>query len=222
MNTTGGGKRRGRPPLPPEQLRRVPVQFRTTQSFRTKLEHAAEESGRSLAQEAEFRLERSFEREQIAGSPEWYGTAILLVRLAQAVERRTGKSAFEDWKTAVAVRTGWKKAAVFLLAAMPEGLRPGDPPEKFTMDLPAVPEAPLHGLLAQPEDIERREAEHDAEMVKWQKEYRKEHTKQLPMANEYTKKLREFTAELKAAIDAINDAESVGLSVFDEIFPEDE
>jgi hypothetical protein len=46
-------------------IKRYPLNMRTTNEVREKLERAAAESGRSLAQEVEFRLERSFEREAL-------------------------------------------------------------------------------------------------------------------------------------------------------------
>jgi len=53
-------KSRGRPPLPPEEGKRVPLNMRTTQDLRDKIEAAAKAAGRSIAQEVEIRLERSF------------------------------------------------------------------------------------------------------------------------------------------------------------------
>ena len=47
---------RATPPTPGE---RVPLSLRVTADIRTRLEEAALESGRSLSQEAEMRLERS-------------------------------------------------------------------------------------------------------------------------------------------------------------------
>ena len=49
------------------EIKRYPLNMRTTKEVREKLERAASESGRSLAQEVEFRLERSFEREALVG-----------------------------------------------------------------------------------------------------------------------------------------------------------
>lgn len=45
--------------------KRYPLNMRTTKHLRDHLERAADESGRSLAQEVEYRLERSFEREAV-------------------------------------------------------------------------------------------------------------------------------------------------------------
>ncbi len=46
--------------LPPGKGKRVPLNMRTTREIRGDLEKAAANSGRSLAQEVEHRLERSF------------------------------------------------------------------------------------------------------------------------------------------------------------------
>ncbi len=49
--------------LPPGKGKRVPLNMRTTRELRGSLEKAAANSGRSLAQEVETRLERSFAEE---------------------------------------------------------------------------------------------------------------------------------------------------------------
>ena len=57
---------------------RIPMSVRTTETLRTDLDRAAKVSGRSLAQEVEFRLENSFSedrmrqviREELAASRE--------------------------------------------------------------------------------------------------------------------------------------------------------
>jgi hypothetical protein len=46
--------------LPPEEGKRIPLNMRTTREIRNRLTTAAIASGRSLAQEVEYRLERSF------------------------------------------------------------------------------------------------------------------------------------------------------------------
>jgi hypothetical protein len=58
-------RRRGRPIKPGGSVRgeRVPLSLRVSAEVRDELEQAAIQSGRSLSQEAEFRLETSFERE---------------------------------------------------------------------------------------------------------------------------------------------------------------
>jgi hypothetical protein len=60
-----GNKRRGGwPARVPEPGERVAMSFRVTPESKEKLDHAAKSSGRSLAQEIEFRLERSFDEER--------------------------------------------------------------------------------------------------------------------------------------------------------------
>ena len=58
-------KRLGRPMKPPTPGERTPLGLRVTAEVKQKLEEAAIQSGRSLSQEAELRLEQSFEREWI-------------------------------------------------------------------------------------------------------------------------------------------------------------
>ena len=58
------GRKRGRPPLASGEGKRFPLNMRTTKEVRDKLEAAAKISGRSLAQEVEFRLQRSFHDEE--------------------------------------------------------------------------------------------------------------------------------------------------------------
>lgn len=57
------GKRMGRPPKPLAEVKRQVVAFRTTEAMRDRLLAAAEASGRSMAQELEFRLEAMFAAE---------------------------------------------------------------------------------------------------------------------------------------------------------------
>lgn len=58
----GTSRRRGRPSVG----ERVPLGLRVTPDIKQRLDDAAEESGRSQSQEAEFRLERSFDRTSLA------------------------------------------------------------------------------------------------------------------------------------------------------------
>lgn len=50
---------------PSEDGKRTPLNMRTTRQLRDRLAEAARVSGRSLAQEVEFRLEDSFRRHDI-------------------------------------------------------------------------------------------------------------------------------------------------------------
>ncbi len=87
--------------LPPGEGKRVPLNMRTTRETREKLEKSAAESGRSLAQEVEYRLERSF-----ADEPQSVSASAITRLLNTAmfmVEQQTGKDA-TDYETYVAVK----------------------------------------------------------------------------------------------------------------------
>lgn len=53
-------KKRGRPKLPPGQGKRHGLSLRTTKQLRDQIKAASRLSGRSMAQEIEYRLERTF------------------------------------------------------------------------------------------------------------------------------------------------------------------
>lgn len=59
-------KRVGRPTRPPRPGERVTLGLRVTADLKRKLEKDAVKAGRSLSQEAEIRLERSYDREEVA------------------------------------------------------------------------------------------------------------------------------------------------------------
>jgi hypothetical protein len=61
-------KRIGRPTKPPKPGARVSLGLRVTSEIKEKLDAAARRTGRSQSQEAEIRLERSFEREGLVMS----------------------------------------------------------------------------------------------------------------------------------------------------------
>lgn len=61
---------RGRPKLPDDRAKRFPLSARTTLALKERMSQAAHQSGRSLAQEIELRLERSFRDERNAAVAE--------------------------------------------------------------------------------------------------------------------------------------------------------
>jgi hypothetical protein len=58
-------KRIGRPTKPPLSGERIPIGLRVTPEMKTQLDTAAKQNGRSLSQEVEIRLERSFDRQKL-------------------------------------------------------------------------------------------------------------------------------------------------------------
>lgn len=100
-------KKGGRPALKPEDRRLPPMGFRPTLDLRGKLDQASAESGKSLSQEIESRLERSFlsdsanERviEAAFADKTTYRLMVMLATAKSLAEEETGKSTFKDWET---------------------------------------------------------------------------------------------------------------------------
>ncbi len=90
---------RGRPKLAPGEGKRYPLSLRTTREIRELIEREAILSGRSLAQEAEYRIQKSFvdERakyEEFGGPSLYWFMKALAVGARASVERLGGT--FED------------------------------------------------------------------------------------------------------------------------------
>ena len=135
---------RGRPALPAEEVKRHPVGFRTTAALKDQLEKAAKASGRSVAQEVEFRLEGSFRNEALLGEAmtltfgRWLagllallgktmrhaGTEMARRELDQHKDIRAGISELENWHRHPPAFNQARLAAISLLEAL---VRPGDP-----------------------------------------------------------------------------------------------
>ena len=96
-------KKRGRPPLPPTEGKREVITLRVTGELRRRLESAASETGRSMSQEAELRIERSFQREDDQhanfGGPDRYRLAQWIAFSIQIAEDITDKRFRRDRKT---------------------------------------------------------------------------------------------------------------------------
>jgi hypothetical protein len=81
--------------------KRYAIGLRTTKNLKDDLDAAAEESGRSLAQEVEHRLEMSFLRErEIYGNPETEALLKTLAMTIRFVESATRKRWIDDGDTA--------------------------------------------------------------------------------------------------------------------------
>src|SRR4051794_34715099 len=91
--------RGGRPRREPGQGERVQLGLRVTPELKRKLDAAAEQSGRSQSQEAEYRLEGSFGREALLSellSISFGWTLSAIVRLLEKHARSLGT--FQGWK----------------------------------------------------------------------------------------------------------------------------
>jgi hypothetical protein len=102
--------------------------MRTTRELREKLEREAAASGRSLAQEVEYRLQRSLLEEDLLTG--WLGgehistLARYIAVMMQLVEREFGKKWDEDAYTCIAANAAvaetWKKIVQLTLEKLPE------------------------------------------------------------------------------------------------------
>jgi hypothetical protein len=144
-----------RPRKDDADAKRATIATRVTQDLRSKLEEASAQSGRSLAQEIEIRLERSLEFASIvdaamsaaqsaidqsyamlvglAGGEDNFSVAVYLGYSASLIERQTGKS----WKDDEATR---HKVEAHLLSIIPGALR--DPPPALALGRKAQPLPP--------------------------------------------------------------------------------
>ncbi len=103
--------KKGRPPLAPEKRRGASLGFRPTPEIRAKLEEAAAVADRSLSQEIESRLERSFEREESLyeafGGRRSFTLGKVIANVASLIESSSGKNwrshrqTFEEVRSAV-------------------------------------------------------------------------------------------------------------------------
>ncbi len=165
----------GRPPLPVSERKLPSMAFRPTPDVRRKLEEAAAESGRSMSQEMQSRLEHSLQdqdaREREMGGRELLALFRMLGAVAEVIEERTGKKWSEDWDTGLAVQVAWK---ALIGRAMPlpssEYHRAVNIQDEFP-PLPTLPELPKRpsksGLVPQSR-LYKNEAEYQADLARWE------------------------------------------------------
>ena len=120
-------KKRGRPSKAPKKGERNSLGFRVTADLKKKLMQSAEASGRSVSQDAEFRLEQSFSVEnvlaQMIGSPAVLALCVIAGQAIRLVEKETGKIWTEDEETNQEAR----RAAALTANAIPKSATIGRP-----------------------------------------------------------------------------------------------
>ena len=99
--------------LPPGKGKRVPLNMRTTRERRKALENAAASSGRSLVQEVEYRLDRSFLEEDhlslICGDTRTAGFVREILDSKRLIEAYHEQSVWEDFECYEAIKEALKK-----------------------------------------------------------------------------------------------------------------
>jgi hypothetical protein len=157
-------RRPGRPPLPAEEAKRYPLGIRTTRELKQFLEHEAALSHRSVAQEIEYRLERSRHGDGWADGAydhafgrRNFGVLLLLGEVLATANRLEGVFRQPFWLDDVGEFEAVSRALLRVLAA----LRPAGSPH-FTSDEDAE-QGRLAARYAEPvlmmaadEDPERR------------------------------------------------------------------
>ena len=111
-------KRAGRPPLSPEEGKRYTFSLRVSAQRRSELEQAAAESGRSISQELEMRIEQGARDTQILGGPQTVNLFRMMAAAAGFIEGRSkGKRWFSDYDVFISVREAWRR---IIDAVMPQ------------------------------------------------------------------------------------------------------
>jgi hypothetical protein len=200
--------------LPPGKGKRVPLNMRTTQEIRERLEQAAADSGRSLVQEVEARLERSFQEEDALGGRQLRSMFGLLANAAVLIEEQTGKSCFEDYHTWIAVHAAWKRLIVAFAPSWPEEMAVAlkeaiaAPTPKFPMP-PAIPLG-LQSFFGQGSEDEARQYQ---KQVKEYEAARKRYKKEFIKYEKAGEDNRRFTEEVGAQADW---GKGIGISLLPE------
>jgi len=100
----------GRPRHYPDQVKRWRIPARGTQQLRERLEQSAQDSGRSVSQEVETRLEQSFLGEDIHGGARLVKLFRRLGATATQIESKYSLgSFFDNYSIFMEVRKAWRK-----------------------------------------------------------------------------------------------------------------
>jgi hypothetical protein len=200
---TSKPSRRGRPPLKSGEAKRASFNTRLRNTLKERLEESARAAGRSLSEEIESRLERSFDRTESLGGPEYEALFQMMAAAARVIEFRLGKSPFSDPEGSGVARNAWRQIIQSVTADPLEGevykesLRITD--EMKNWNPPARPNPKQYSGLGTPVLSEEEKFKQDQEEMR---EFYQRISKDL------TQKVRELT-------DVANEAASIGLS-----FPE--
>ena len=110
-------KRLGRPRKPRDEVKGTTLGLRVTEATRAKMDQACERSGRSLAQEAEFRLEQSYLLDAVTRT--LFGGEISAQEIVELA------ALWRDWKKCTKEITGdtsprrWMSVAPYVLESLP-------------------------------------------------------------------------------------------------------
>jgi hypothetical protein len=205
--------RRGRPPLKSGEAKRASFNTRLRNALKEHLEEAARAAGRSLSEEIESRLERSFDRTASLGGLEYEALFQMMAAAARIIEARLGKSPFSDPEASFVARSAWRQI-IHNLTSNPLGGEIATEQLRIIHEMtnlkpPAYPNPKVHlGLGAEFHKISR-ETEENME------HYRKEWLQYEHQIFEYQTKFESLSQKLLKIIDVADEATQSGL-----LFPE--
>lgn len=101
--------RRGRPPLKAGEAKRASFNTRLRNALKERLEDSARSAGRSLSEEIESRLERSFDRTESLGGQEYEALFQMMAAAARVIEARLGNSPFAHPVASAVARNAWRQ-----------------------------------------------------------------------------------------------------------------
>jgi len=216
------GRTRGRPSLPKGEGKRHAIGLRVTAGLRHSLEAAVTASGRSLSQEAEFRLEQSFRDEAAYGGRELAGLFRMMAGAAAMIEaRRDGKKWSEDYETGMAARAAWQSLIRHAIPPMPDAMAREMRTEEVRDPPPAAPELPppmppnVPGLLGgyphTPEQLAANaaaQAKYNKEVAEWKENYAA-----------YIQAREAETRRLRGFMDHFAELENLGRALAEQLIP---
>jgi hypothetical protein len=172
--------------------------------LKERLEESARAAGRSLSEEIESRLERSFDRTESSGGPEYEALFQMMAAAARVIEVRLDKSPFSDPETSGVARNAWRQIIHSVTADPLEGelykesLRVMAEIENWKP--PASPSPEQHSGLGTPfwSEVERFEQQ------------QRQIEEQIREFCEMTSK--ELQQKMRELADVANEATSIGLS----------
>jgi hypothetical protein len=178
--------------------------------LKEQLEESARSAGRSLSEEIESRLERSFDRTESLGGAQYEALFQMMAAAARVIEVRLGKSPFSHPEASAVARNAWRQI-IYNLTSNPlegevhkESLRITDEIENWKP--PACPSPkPYSGLGTAVLSEEEKFQQHQKELEQIEQQMR-----------EYYQQVSEaFHQKLRELADVTNEAAKIGLS-----FPE--
>jgi hypothetical protein len=200
--------RRGRPPLKSGEAKRASFNTRLRNALKEQLEESARAAGRSLSEEIESRLERSFDRAESLGGLEYEALFQMMAAAARVIEARLGRSPFSDPMASAVARNAWRQIIHNLTSNPLEGeivkgqLRITD--EMINLKPPSFPSPKVLGLgVGDDERVREKEKNID--------QYRKELDQYEHRMLEYKTKLENFSQKLLEFGDVANEAAKNGL-----------